>query len=96
MDYSIRKVELNHVNPGLKRAVKDTLEIYRAAVKRLCEIAMAEWDCLEGLSQTECLTQMEFLMHSTKKHKAVYPDFDRDFYKFPSYYRRSAINAAVG
>lgn len=96
MDYSIRKVELNHVNPGLKRAVKDTLEIYRAAVKRLCEIAMAEWDCLEGLSQAECLTQMESLMHSTKKHKAVYPDFDRDFYKFPSYYRRSAINAAVG
>lgn len=28
MNYAIREVELNHMTPGLKRIVKDTLRIF--------------------------------------------------------------------
>lgn len=45
--YALRKVELNHVTPGLKRAAKDTLRIFRDAVTMLCGIALAEWGKLE-------------------------------------------------
>lgn len=96
MNYSIRKVELCYVNPGLKRAVKATLGIYRAAVKRLCEIAMSEWDSFDKLTSVQCLTLIESFIHNTKQNTAKYQDFDQSFYKFPSYYRRSAINAAIG
>lgn len=96
MNYSARKVELSYVTVGLKRAVKDTFQIYRAAVKRLCEIALEEWGSLADLSGKEQLTVMESFVHGTKNRQVKYPDFDRDFYKFPSYYRRSAIHAALG
>lgn len=96
MHYSVRQVELNHVTPGLRRAAKDTFGIFRDAVKMLCDVALKEWDSLETLDAQGQLTRMEELVHTTKNHQAVYPDFDREFYKFPSYYRRSAIHAACG
>lgn len=96
MRYSIREVELNHVTPGLKRATKDTLRVFRDAVKLLSDIAMAEWEDLGNLNTQDQLTHMEHLIHTTKGNQAKYPAFDRDFYKFPSYYRRSAIHAACG
>lgn len=96
MEYSIRQVELNHMNQGLIRAVKDTLGIFRDAVRCLVEIISAEWDSLSGLNSRKQLTAVERLVHTTKDNRAVYPEFDQKFYKFPSYYRRSAVHAALG
>ena len=42
------------------------------------------------------LTYIESLIHTTKNNQADYPDFDKKFYKFPAYYRRSVINFVVG
>ena len=39
---------------------------------------------------------MESLIHSTKNNLAKYPKFDNQFYKFPAYFRRSAISDAIG
>lgn len=82
MNYSARKVELSHVTVGLKRAVKDTFQFYRVAVKRLCEIALEEWGSLADLSGKEQLTVMESFVHGTKNRQVKYSNFDRDFYKF--------------
>ena len=45
--YAVREVELNHMNPGLKRVLKDTLREFRATVRLLGEIARKEWDDLK-------------------------------------------------
>ena len=39
---------------------------------------------------------MERLIHSTANNEAVYKRFDNEFYKFPSYLRRDAINTSIG
>lgn len=39
---------------------------------------------------------MEHLIHSTANNDATYKRFDKEFYKFPSYLRRDAINTAIG
>ena len=94
--YAVREVELNHMNPGLKRVLKDTLREFRATVRLLGEIARKEWDDLKDRTNQDQLTRMEQLVHTTKKNPAKYPEFDTVFYKYPSYYRRSAIHAACG
>lgn len=68
MNYAIREVELNYMTPGLKRIVKDTLRIFRDAVKMLSDIAIIEWDGLKDLNSQDQLTYMEELVHSTKHH----------------------------
>lgn len=85
-----------------------TLRIYRAAVRYLMDIADLHYrdllECIGYISskgrkvtaQQHRQQYMERLVHSTEKHPAVYRKFDRDFYKFPSYLRRDAINTAVG
>lgn len=61
MNYAIREVELNHVTPGLKRIVKDTLKVFRDAVKMLSDIALTEWDGLKDLDNQDQLTYMKNL-----------------------------------
>lgn len=85
-----------------------TMKIYREAVEYLTEIAQIHYEDMvpmtgyltEGGTQVTAQQQrqqyMERLVHNTKGNKAVYQKFDRDFYKFPSYFRRDAINTAVG
>lgn len=78
------------------RAAKDTLSVFRAAVSMVGDIALKERGSLEDLTAAARLTAMERLIHTTKKNAARYPAFDREFYKFPSYCRRSVINFACG
>ena len=75
---------------------KDTVRIYRSAVDMLIKICLNEWTDIDALKGHEQLTFVETLMHSTKDHPVVkYPKFDKEFYKFPSYLRRGAINEMV-
>lgn len=92
--YCSHAVELNHMDWGIMRAAKDILSLFRAPVSMVGDIAIKEWTSLEGLSSTPRLTVMEHLIHTTKKNTVRYPAFDQEFYKFPSYYRRSVINFA--
>lgn len=75
-----------------------TIEIYRAAIKYLTNVVSENYgdiSCISG--ETSTVTQnlkqqyVEKLVHSTKNNEAVYPSFDKMFYKFPSYLRRDAI-----
>lgn len=94
---SIRQVELNGINPGLKRMLKGTIAIQREALAYLCGVSMDHWDTLGPLSRQKRLTMMEKLVHKTKDNPSPeYADFDTKFPKLPSYIRRALINAATG
>jgi len=84
-------IEIKHY----KRIFDDTLLIYREALKEVIPICNEWYDIWVGKSTKDALTYIEMLIHNTGKNEAKY-DFDKKFYKFPSYYRRSVINKAIG
>ena len=78
------------------RAVKNTVRLFREAVEYLITPVKDHYEELEKIKGSNYRQQfIERLVHSTKNHKALY-DFDQKFYKFPSYFRRSAIRQAIG
>ena len=96
MSIGISKAELIHINQGMRRVLKDTLRIYRSA----CEyIGNVVYDNFDDISNIDTLAKkrnyIENLIHKTKYNPNPKYDFDEKFYKFPSYYRRSAISFAL-
>lgn len=73
-----------------------TIKIYREAVSFLINCLNNEWPYIQAIDKAK--TRFNFaekLVHTTKNNAAKY-DFDATFYKFPSYLRRAAIQAALG
>ena len=76
---------------------KPTAEIYRKALSFLIETFNKEWDNIRTISDAlERQNFAEKLIHSTRFNEAAYPQFDRDYHKFPVYLRRSAVSSALG
>ncbi|MEE3469002.1 MAG: hypothetical protein VZQ83_11275, partial [Eubacterium sp.] len=92
----IVRVELNRIDRGKQRIFKDTLAVFRDAVSFVIHVVCDHVDEVSVLDSREGLTFVEHLIHTTKNNEAEYPAFDKIFYKFPSYMRRSAIHAAIG
>ena len=89
--YSVKIKEYNHI-------FKETVFIYREVVDYFIGVCAKEWDNI-SLIQGSLIQQqyIEHLCHRTAKNVNVkYPDFDKRFYKLPSYLRRGAINEAIG
>ena len=87
--YSMKIKHYNHI-------FKETVSLYQAAVDFLIGVCLDEWDTLsvlDSLSRCNCVEQ---LGHKTKDNPDVKYPFDRKFYKFPSYLRRSVISEAIG
>ena len=85
-------VELQKQNIPLRQ----TLEIYRSAVRYLTERYGKVWPELAGISDAKRrFNAAEHLVHTTKKNVAHF-DFDFRFPKMPSYLRRAAIQHALG
>ena len=79
--------------------LSDTVKIYREAVAFLIDAANKEWDNLasayaKGPNLARAI--LEGMVHATKTHPSPKYDFDSRFYKFPSYFRRAALSAAIG
>ena len=76
--------------------LKTSLDIYRDALQMLIPIINDNWDTL---SKYEFANQkyncIEKWIHNAKNNQAVY-DFDKQFPKFPTYLRRSAVAQALG
>ena len=76
--------------------LKTSLDIYRDALQMLISIINDNWDTL---SKYEFVNQkyncIEKWIHNAKNNQAVY-DFDKQFPKFPTYLRRSAVAQALG
>ena len=86
-------VKIKHYN----RIFCDTVEIYRKAVDFFIGVCLAEWDALSTLTgQLAQQRYIEIQTHKTKNTVSPVYDFDKLFYKFPSYLRRSAISSAIG
>ena len=76
--------------------IKPTIITYRAAVSCLIDVVNKEWPSLVTIvGELNRSREVERLVHTTKGNKAKY-NFDAQFYKFPSYLRRAAINSAIG
>ena len=74
----------------------DTIIIFREALAFIIDVVNKEWATIAPLSNKDALTTIEMLIHRTKKNPSPRYDFTTKFYKFPSYFRRAAINKAVG
>ena len=76
--------------------IRQTLEIYRSAVRYLVEVYESVWEELAQIEESKKrFNAAEHLVHETKKNHARFP-FDRHFPKMPSYLRRAAIQHALG
>ena len=78
--------------------LKDTLYVYREALGFIIDVVNNEWENIASLSTSkERLNFVEKLIHATKENPSPkYKRFDTSFYKFPSYFRRSATAEAIG
>ena len=87
--YKVKILGYNHI-------FDDTLAVYRNALAYLIDAVNTDWHniCAAGTAKDQMMF-VEFLIHNTSKNVAKY-DFDNQFYKFPSYLRRSAIADAIG
>lgn len=90
--YSSYKVKIKHYN----NIFKQTVEIYRNAVSFFIDVCDKEWDTLKPLKNLERCSKIEKFTIQTKKNANPKYDFNERFYKMPVYFRRAAINEAVG
>ena len=74
---------------------KDTIQAYTNAVWFIVDVIDKEYSYISSLKGTFKNNYIEHLIHNTDKNIAKY-DFDSNFINFPSYFRRSAISAALG
>ncbi|NEP48339.1 MAG: IS200/IS605 family element transposase accessory protein TnpB, partial [Moorea sp. SIO3C2] len=75
----------------------ETVRVYRRACRYLVGIVYTHWDELGSLTADQLTLAVEKLMHETAKRPNIrYAQFNKAFYKFPSYYRRAAIAFAAG
>ncbi|NEO20998.1 MULTISPECIES: transposase [unclassified Moorena] len=80
-----------------KALFAETVKVYRQACRYLVGIIYTDWSELGGLTADQLTPAVEKLMHETAKRPNIkYPQFNKAFYKFPSYYRRAAIAFAAG
>ena len=77
--------------------LQNTVSEFRRLVRCLVGVVNTHWSTI-GLLDTKSQNRaVEKLVHQTAKNLSPkYQYFNRRFYKFPSYYRRGAIQFAVG
>lgn len=78
--------------------MRDTVALYRSAVDFFIDVVLCKWEEVSALEKNlERQQLIERATHATSKRPVVeFPEFDREFHKFPSYLRRAAISAAIG
>ena len=78
-------------------AFKGTTEKYRQAVDYFINVALNEWEKISPIKSSQLRQrEVELLTHQTEQNPKTKYKFDEQFYKFPSYLRRAAINEAIG
>ena len=76
--------------------IRQTLEIYRSAVRYLVEVYESVWEELAQIEESKKrFNAAEHLVHTTKRNPARF-DFDFCFPKMPSYFRRAAVSMRFG
>ncbi|MGL5836221.1 MAG: IS200/IS605 family accessory protein TnpB-related protein [Waterburya sp.] len=79
------------------RLLQNTVREFRCLVRCLVGVVYTHWSTIGLLDAKSQIPAVEKLIHATAKNSnQKYKYFNRRFYKFPSYYRRGAIQFAVG
>ena len=88
------RVKIKHYN----RILDETVRIYRNVTDYCINVCLNEWNSLIAVAGARTRQMsVEHMLHATRKNPLPkYSDFDRRFYKLPSYLRRSAIAEAIG
>lgn len=76
-----------------------TIKLYRQAVSELVTIINAEWDSIKVAyndGKLQAQRAVEVMVHATSNHPTPKYNFDKKFYKMPTYLRRAAISCALG
>lgn len=80
-----------------KELLSNTVSEFRRLVRCLVGVVNTHWSTIGLLDAKSQIPAIEKLIHQTAKNSSPkYQYFNRRFYKFPSYYRRGAIQFAVG
>ena len=80
-----------------KELLQNTVSEFRCLVRCLVGVVNTHWSTIGLLDAKSQIPAVEKLIHATAKNPSPkYQYFNRRFYKFPSYYRRGAIQFAVG
>lgn len=90
---STYSVKIKHYNA----IFRETVSVYRKAVDFCIQVCLSEWNVISSISNMDYrMHEVERMIHTTKQNPSHIYMFDRQFYKFPSYLRRSAIREAIG
>jgi len=80
-----------------KESLQLTVSEFRCLVRCLMGVIYTHWSTIGRLDPKSQIPAVEKLIHATAKNSSPkYRYFNRRFYKFPSYYRRGAIQFAIG
>lgn len=80
-----------------KELLQNTVSEFRRLVRCLVGVVNSHWSTIGLLDAKSQIPAIEKLVHQTVKNPSPrYQYFNRRFFKFPSYYRRGAIQFAVG
>ncbi|MEM8780191.1 MAG: transposase [Cyanobacteria bacterium P01_G01_bin.49] len=80
-----------------KELLQNTVSEFRRLVRCLVGVVNTHWSTIGLLDAKSQIPAIEKLVHQTAKNPSPkYQYFNRRFWKFPSYYRRGAIQFAVG
>ena len=80
-----------------KGLLQNTVSEFRCLVRGLVGVVYTHWLTIGRLDANEQIPAVEKLIHRTAKNpEPKYRYFNRRFQKFPSYYRRGAIQFAIG
>jgi putative transposase len=80
-----------------RQLLLNTVVEYRRLCRALIGVIYTHWHKIGVLDSQKRIPKVERLIHSTSKNpNPTYSYFGRSFYKFPSYYRRAAIQFAIG
>ena len=87
-------IEIKHMD----KCFRYTIRIFNDAVSFCVKVFEDNWNDLKELktSDKSRFRYADKLIHSTSSNTAKYPDFDKKFYKLPSFLRFSVINIALG
>ncbi|WP_232620811.1 hypothetical protein [Saccharococcus caldoxylosilyticus] len=78
------------------KTFEPTISIYREALAFIADVIQKEFDHLKHFNTKQVVPAVEKLIHRTKTNPFPKYNFTDHFYKFPSYFRRTAIAKAFG
>ena len=85
---------LNNIKE-IRNIVTNTLSLYNSALNYVCDVVYNNFEEISSYKSLEARMYLERLIHNTKNNVAKY-DFDKHYYKLPSYLLRDIETKAIG